>query len=77
MSRNHVGFLTHEEKEIRKEILGNTVDLKRKMIEDMRKLNCFEKAKKETVQQWINENLKLKCYEILSDDDIVSHVYWL
>ncbi|GBL89235.1 hypothetical protein AVEN_225784-1 [Araneus ventricosus] len=37
-------------------------------------LDCSENVDKEAVEQWINEVLTLECCEVLSDDDIVSHV---
>ncbi|GBM25402.1 hypothetical protein AVEN_245813-1 [Araneus ventricosus] len=37
-------------------------------------LDCSENVDEEAVKQWINENLTLECFEVLSDDDIVSRV---
>ncbi|GBM72349.1 hypothetical protein AVEN_178029-1, partial [Araneus ventricosus] len=35
-------------------------------------LDCSENIDEEAVEQWINEDSKLECCEVLSDDDIVS-----
>ncbi|GBN32205.1 hypothetical protein AVEN_40235-1, partial [Araneus ventricosus] len=37
-------------------------------------LDCSENLDEEAVEQWINEDSKLECCEVLSDDDIVSRV---
>ncbi|GBM59035.1 hypothetical protein AVEN_7416-1 [Araneus ventricosus] len=48
--------------------------LQRKILEDLRKLDCSENVDEEAVEQWINEDSTLECCKVLSDDDIVSHV---
>lgn len=40
----------------------------------MRNLSGTENVKEEVVQQWVNEYSKLQSYEVLSDQDILSHV---
>ncbi|GBN71801.1 hypothetical protein AVEN_245194-1, partial [Araneus ventricosus] len=37
-------------------------------------LDCSENVDEEAGEQWINEDSTLECCEVLSDDDIVSHV---
>ncbi|GBN79812.1 hypothetical protein AVEN_206227-1 [Araneus ventricosus] len=37
-------------------------------------LDCSENVDEEAVEQWINEDSKMECCEVLSDDDIVSRV---
>ncbi|GBM27593.1 hypothetical protein AVEN_35256-1 [Araneus ventricosus] len=37
-------------------------------------LDCSENVEEEAVEQWINEISTLECFEVLSDDDIVSRV---
>ena len=32
---------------------------------------CSENSKEESILKWINEDSILKCYEVLSDEDIV------
>ncbi|GBL82301.1 Tigger transposable element-derived protein 2 [Araneus ventricosus] len=49
--------------------------LQRKILEDLRKLNCSENVDEEAVEQWINEDSTLKCCEVLSDNDIVFRFY--
>ncbi|GBM90603.1 hypothetical protein AVEN_264673-1 [Araneus ventricosus] len=37
-------------------------------------LDCSENVDEEAVGQWINKDSTLECFEVLSDDDIVSRV---
>ncbi|GBN62760.1 hypothetical protein AVEN_149504-1 [Araneus ventricosus] len=37
-------------------------------------LDYSENVDEEAVEQWINEDSTSECYEVLSDDDIVSRV---
>ncbi|GBM30157.1 hypothetical protein AVEN_213209-1 [Araneus ventricosus] len=37
-------------------------------------LDCSENVDEKAVEQWINEDSTLECYEVSSDDDIVSRV---
>ncbi|GBN41781.1 hypothetical protein AVEN_61656-1 [Araneus ventricosus] len=48
--------------------------LQRKIFEDLTKLDCSENVDEEAVEQWINEDSTLECCEVLSGDDIMSHV---
>ncbi|GBM98835.1 Jerky -like [Araneus ventricosus] len=48
--------------------------LQRKILEDLRKLDRSENVDEEAVEQRINEDSTLECYEVLRDDDIVSRV---
>ncbi|GBM76340.1 hypothetical protein AVEN_99980-1 [Araneus ventricosus] len=41
---------------------------------DILQLDCSENVNEEAVEQWINEDSRLECCEVLSDDDIVSRV---
>ena len=52
----------------------DSTDLQRKNLEDLRKLDCSENVGEETVRQWINENFKVECYKVLSDNDIVLRI---
>ncbi|GBN15469.1 hypothetical protein AVEN_248385-1 [Araneus ventricosus] len=52
----------------------DSAHLQRKILEDMRKLDCSENVDEGAVEQWINEDSTLECCEVLSDDDIVSRV---
>ncbi|GBM60919.1 hypothetical protein AVEN_192378-1, partial [Araneus ventricosus] len=52
----------------------NSAHLQRKILEDLRKLDCSENVDDEAVEQWINKDSTLECCEVLSDDDIVYHV---
>lgn len=42
----------------------------------MIKLNCSENMEKEVVQQQINEDLALECYEVLSDDCVLCRLWF-
>lgn len=48
--------------------------MQRKATEGLRKLNCSENVNGEEVQQWINNDLKLEFFEVLSDGDIMLRV---
>ncbi|GBN24477.1 hypothetical protein AVEN_100487-1 [Araneus ventricosus] len=48
--------------------------LQRKILEDLRKLDCSENEDEEAMEQWVNENSTLECCEVLSDGDILSGV---
>ncbi|GBO08157.1 hypothetical protein AVEN_218873-1 [Araneus ventricosus] len=52
----------------------DSAHLQRKILEDLRKLDCSENVDEEAVEQWINEDSTLECCEVLSDDYIVSRV---
>lgn len=49
-----------------------TTDLHRKNMENLRKLNFCKNRRKDVVQQKINEDSTLECYEVLRECDIVS-----
>ncbi|GBN34627.1 hypothetical protein AVEN_129373-1 [Araneus ventricosus] len=48
--------------------------LQRKILEDLRMLDCSENVDEKAVEQWINEDSTLECCEVLIGDDIVSRV---
>ncbi|GBM46961.1 Tigger transposable element-derived protein 2 [Araneus ventricosus] len=48
--------------------------LQRKILEDLRKLDCSENVDEQAMEQWINEDSTLECCEVLVEDDIVSRV---
>lgn len=50
----------------------NTTDLHRKNMENLRKLNFCKNRRKDVVQQKINEDSILKCYEVLRECNILS-----
>ncbi|GBO28418.1 Jerky -like [Araneus ventricosus] len=50
----------------------DSAHLHRKILEDLRKLDCSENVDEEAVEQWINEDSTLECCEVLSDVVIVS-----
>lgn len=52
----------------------DSIDLQKKILEDLRKLDSSGNVDEEAVQQWINEDSEMECYEVLSDDDIVLRV---
>ncbi|GBN41106.1 hypothetical protein AVEN_77306-1 [Araneus ventricosus] len=45
----------------------DSAHLQRKILEDLRKLECSENVDEEAVKQWVNENSTLECCEVLSD----------
>ncbi|GBN13723.1 hypothetical protein AVEN_60066-1 [Araneus ventricosus] len=66
-------ILSDKENEIPTDDDGSA-HLQRKILEDLRKLDCSEKVDEEAVKQWINEDSTLECCEVLSADDIASSV---
>ncbi|GBO01513.1 hypothetical protein AVEN_36108-1 [Araneus ventricosus] len=50
----------------------DSAHLQRKILKDLRKLDCSENVDEEAVEKWINEHSTLECGKVLSDDDIVS-----
>lgn len=49
-------------------------DMQREILEGLKKLNYSENVDKETVQNWINKDLKMEYYSDLSVKDIVLYV---
>lgn len=66
-------ILSNKENTIPRETNGS-VDVQRKITEDVRRLNCSENVYEEAVYQCIKIFSKVKCYEVLNDYDIVSHI---
>ncbi|GBN42992.1 Tigger transposable element-derived protein 2 [Araneus ventricosus] len=53
---------------------SDSAHLRRKILEDLRKLNCSKNVEEESVEQWTNEDSTLECCEVLTDHAIVSRV---
>ncbi|GBM46941.1 hypothetical protein AVEN_241170-1 [Araneus ventricosus] len=66
-------ILLDKENEIPTDV-DDSAHLQRKILEDLRKLDCSENVDEQGMEQWINEDSTLECCEVLSDDDIVSRV---
>jgi len=48
--------------------------LHRKILEDLQKLENSENVNEDAVQQWVDEDSKLECYDFLSGNDVVPRV---
>ena len=50
--------------------------MQRKILENLKQLESSKNMNEEAVKQGINEDSKLGCYELLSDEDIVTRVVY-
>lgn len=47
--------------------LNNSTDLQRKILEDLRESDCSKNNAEEAVQEWLNKDVKLECYNAMCD----------
>ena len=69
-----IGIFPWDKNGIFREDNDSSKDLERKLPEKMRIDWCSETIDEQAMQEWINEVSRLKCYEVLRDEDIVLHV---